>query len=124
MYKDTRTAWYQEFSARREGWDTINQLKAELKKVTAERDEYIKFHTENLPLISYIAIETVNVKVDGDIKSRFGFYLAKRDLEQQAKGVEDSLYDCVSSYGDTKVYVTDLKRIVKNLREQANEVGK
>jgi len=39
MYKDTRTAWAQEFDARREGWDTINKLKAQLAKVTAERDD-------------------------------------------------------------------------------------
>ena len=122
MYKDTRTAWAQEFDARREGWDVINQLKAELAKVTAERDEYIKFHTENLTLIAWIARETVSVKIDGNIKARFHFYLAKRDLEQQAKGISDLnnmlaiLREVPSSRAMQERY--------DELRKQANEVGK
>jgi len=122
MYKDTRTAWAQEFDARREGWDVINQLKAELAKVTAERDEYIKFHTENLTLIAWIARETVSVKIDGNIKARFDFYLAKRDLEQQAKGISDLnnmlaiLREVPSSRAMQERY--------DELRKQANEVGK
>jgi len=93
MSKDTRTAWYQEFSARREGWDTINQLKAELKKVTAERDA---------------------------LKSS----LAKRDLEQQAKGVSMALglesWSVMNTYA---IPVEDLYELEQDLRKQANKMS-
>jgi len=100
----------------------IDSLRAELAKVTAERDEYIKFHTENLTLIAWIARETVSVKIDGNIKARFHFYLAKRDLEQQAKGISDLnnmlaiLREVPSSRAMQERY--------DELRKQANEVGK
>ena len=103
----------------------MTELEAQLAKVTAERDEYIKFHTENLPLISYIAIETVNVKVDGDIKSRFGFYLAKRDLEQQAIGVEYFANNkCNKNLDGEFAYKESMLYFSSDLRKQANELGK
>jgi SMC interacting uncharacterized protein involved in chromosome segregation len=94
MYKDTRTAWAQEFDARREGWDTINQLKAELKKVTAERDA---------------------------LKSS----LAKRDLEQQAKGVQLAQeYLSFNSVSKDTIAIHELIDLEQGLRKQADEVGK
>tara|TARA_R110000868_G_C10747828_1_gene752945 strand:- start:184 stop:471 length:288 start_codon:yes stop_codon:yes gene_type:complete len=42
-----------------------------------------------------------------------------RDLEQQAKGIEDALECFQSSYEDTKVYVSDLTSRIQKLRKQA-----
>ena len=110
--------------------NSVESIKTDLAKVTAERDEYRKFHTENLPLISWIARETVSVQIDGDIKSRFDFYLAKRDLEQQANAIETVHKYSVQMLRNWwhKWSILDaiwhLKVTEKELRKQSNEVGK
>jgi len=97
----------------------IKALVAKDKKI----EELEKFISENTPLLSYLAIETVSSSVDGDPLFRFKDWLAKRDLEQKAKGAEDIIE---SVLGEPESLTNDALSIryefldrAKQLHEQA-----
>ena len=58
--------------------------------------ELEKFQTEFTPLAAYIARECNTV--DGDLLFRFKDWLAKRDLEQQAKGLNEYVTQVMALY--------------------------
>ena len=97
----------------------IKALVAKDKKI----EELVRFISENTPLLSYLAIETVSSSVDGDPLFRFKDWLAKHNLEQQAKGAE---YIIESVLGEPETLTSDALSIryefldrLKQLREQA-----
>ena len=84
MSKDTRTAWGQEFDAKRDAWNEINVLKNRIAELEKERDALQAFVIKRLPSISTAAsFSNIAKSIEGEVKS----LLAKRDLEQQANGV-------------------------------------
>jgi hypothetical protein len=75
--------------------------------------ELEKFKTEHSPLLSYIAIEcTTNL-------SEFKNWLAKRELEQQAKGIEDFVEPYATMGGSGQVVYDSGLNKAFTLRKQA-----
>ena len=96
--------------------DDVDWTPKEVYELRKKNAELVQFISENTPILSYLAIEcTTNL-------NEFKSWLAMRDLEQQAKGIDLALSDYPCMYGDTKVYVADLENRAKDLREQAKQL--
>ena len=108
-----------------------HEYSIELERSLLEQDSYIaylkakvaeleKFQKEFTPLAAYLARECNTT--DGDLLYRFKHWLAKRDLEQQAKALEELLtYPNHRFHGDSRVYYSEysINRAIENLRKQA-----
>jgi len=102
--------------------DSLAKRDLELQAKDKKIEELEKFISENTPLLSYLAIETVSSPVDGDPLFIFKDWLARRDLEQQANGAE---YVIESVLGEPETLTSDALSIryeflfrLKQLREQ------
>jgi len=99
----------------------IEALVAKDKKI----EELVRFISENTPLLSYLAIETVSSRVDGDPLFRFKDWIAKRDLEQQLRGLEEFIVDtqCSLDWDWDNISANELFNMmhveIRNIREQA-----
>ena len=99
----------------------MNEL-LELAELRKKNAELVQFISENTPILSYLAIEcTTNL-------NEFKSWLAIRDLEQQANGIEDFTSCCKESldwdWSMISAYeLFDMMRIrAKELREQAKQL--
>jgi len=119
--KDTRTAWGQEFDAKQEAWPSNSKLKSELvalreqlAKVTAERDEKAERLTYALGVI----------REHNDANAYRRRMSPKRDLEQQAKGVQLAQeYLSFNSMSKDTIAIHELIDLEQDLRKQATEIG-